>query len=89
MNEKIKQKRKALKLTQAKLSELTGISQSEISQIENGKNFTVKYLTRICDILRLSLQDVVPFCKHVDKVDDCELWNDDKDNCLDCSNRLN
>ena len=41
---KLKIKRLQLNLTQFEVSEYTGINRATLSQIENGKNFSVKYL---------------------------------------------
>lgn len=41
---KLKKKRLRLNLTQLDISEKTGINRSTLSQIENGSNFSLKYL---------------------------------------------
>lgn len=49
--------RTALNLTQKQLSELTGISQAEISKLEKGKrNPSIKLLQRLADGMGMSLK---------------------------------
>ncbi len=82
----IRAKRKSLKMTQTTLATLSGLQQSDVSRVENGANSTLRHLIPITRVLRLSLQDVKPFCLHVVKAQDCELWKADPDSCIDCSN---
>lgn len=54
---KIKEVRKKRGYKISKMVELTGINQSNYSQIENGKvNLTIDSLTKVCDVLSLSLK---------------------------------
>lgn len=41
MNNRIREKREALKMTQAQLSEISGVARTIISQLENGTRKTV------------------------------------------------
>ncbi len=86
INKTIRDKRRSLKMTQVTLASLSGLRQSDISKIENNANSTLRHLIPITRVLRLSLQDVKPFCLHVVKASDCELWKADPRNCDDCSN---
>lgn len=51
----LKEIRKEMGVTQMELSKLTGIHQGDISNIENGKNCTVKTLQKVADALGLKL----------------------------------
>ena len=56
IGKKIKQKRKALNLTQSALAEKVGLTESSISRYEAGKIATMPTSTvnRICDVLRIA-----------------------------------
>ncbi len=57
--QKIKEVRKAKKLTQAKLAELAGINEKHVSKIETGVYFpTYKTLSKILKILDLKIDDI-------------------------------
>lgn len=56
MYKKIKQQRMFLMMTQKELSELTGVSQAHISQIEAGKhNANLQTIEKLCEALGLSI----------------------------------
>ena len=53
---KIKQRRLFLMMTQKELSELTGVSQQHISQIESGKySANLQTVEKLCEALNLSI----------------------------------
>ena len=57
LGNKIKSRRKELKITQATLAEISGISLNTLSRIEVGKaNPTIEILSKIADILGLELK---------------------------------
>ena len=57
LGNRIKLRRKELKITQATLAELSGISLNTLSRIEVGKaNPTIEMLSKIADILGLELK---------------------------------
>lgn len=54
LGEKIKEKRKRMKMTQKALSEQSGVSLSFISDIENGRTFpSIPTMLKICEALDL------------------------------------
>jgi len=56
MNETIKLRRIQLGLTQQELSELSGVSQQLISQIENGKaQPSLRTITKLAEVLKLDI----------------------------------
>jgi len=56
MNETIKLRRIKLGLTQQELSELSGVSQQLISQIENGKaQPSLRTITKLAEVLKLDI----------------------------------
>jgi len=56
MNETIKLRRIQLNLTQQELSELSGVSQQLISQIENGKaQPSLRTITKLAEVLKLDI----------------------------------
>lgn len=59
----LKQKRKAKRLSQTKLSELSGISKSYISELESGKynNPRITVIFSIATALECSIYDLVEF----------------------------
>ena len=57
---RIREKRKRLKLTQEKLSELTELSVQHMSGIENGKTmFSFQAILRIANALELSMDELL------------------------------
>lgn len=57
LGNRIKLRRKELKITQVTLVELSGISLNTLSRIEGGKaNPTIEMLSKIADILGLELK---------------------------------
>lgn len=56
--ENLKRLRKEAKLSQAKLADLSGVSQQLISQIENGKNSSTKELPALAKALGASVGDI-------------------------------
>src|SRR6478735_7601014 len=70
MGVKIKEYRKALKLTTMELGSLSGTSQSTISEIERGtRSIQVESLSRICNALGVTLNDVLPISASQEKTD--------------------
>ncbi len=58
IGEKLRTLRKAAKLTERKLAELAGVSQSAISEIEHGKKSpTLDTLLKLCSALGISIAD--------------------------------
>lgn len=58
---KIKEYRKAIKMTTLELGELSETSQSTISEIERGtRSIQVEILIKICNTLGVALNDVLP-----------------------------
>ena len=58
LGQKLKQIRKAQKLTQAQLAELAGINEKHVSKIETGVYFpTYNTLSRILGVLKLDIAD--------------------------------
>jgi y4mF family transcriptional regulator len=54
---KIKKRRKFLKLTQKDLAEISGVSLRSLIQAENGKgNLTLKQISKILDTLGLTIE---------------------------------
>jgi transcriptional regulator with XRE-family HTH domain len=61
MGSKIKEYRKVMNLTTHELGELSGTSQSTISEIERGnRSIQVESLAKICKALGVTLGDVLP-----------------------------
>lgn len=58
-NERVKEKRKELKLTQAQLAKLAGIPQSTVGQIENGRNKTTTKLIELAAALQTTPEYLV------------------------------
>ncbi|MGW5891936.1 helix-turn-helix domain-containing protein [Priestia megaterium] len=70
MGMKIKEYRKSLKLTTMELGSLSGTSQSTISEIERGtRSIQVESLSRICNALGVTLNDVLPISASQEKTD--------------------
>ncbi|WP_180896569.1 helix-turn-helix transcriptional regulator [Priestia megaterium] len=70
MGIKIKEYRKAMKLTTMELGSLSGTSQSTISEIERGtRSIQVESLTKICNALGVTLNDVLPISASQEKTD--------------------
>lgn len=70
MGSKIKEYRKAMKLTTQELGDLSATSQSTISQIERGnRSIHVESLTKICNALGVTLNDVLPINASQEKTD--------------------
>ena len=70
MGVKIKEYRKAMKLTTMELGSLSGTSQSTISEIERGtRSIQVESLSRICNALGVTLNDVLPISASQEKTD--------------------
>ena len=70
MGSKIKEYRKAMKLTTQELGDLSDTSQSTISQIERGnRSIHVESLTKICNALGVTLNDVLPTSASQEKTD--------------------
>ncbi|MGE7718460.1 helix-turn-helix domain-containing protein [Priestia megaterium] len=70
MGVKIKEYRKAMKLTTMELGSLSGTSQSTISEIERGtRSIQVESLTKICNALGVTLNDVLPISASQEKTD--------------------
>ncbi|MGP0689716.1 helix-turn-helix domain-containing protein [Priestia aryabhattai] len=70
MGSKIKEYRKAMKLTTQALGDLSDTSQSTISQIERGnRSIHVESLTKICNALGVTLNDVLPISASQEKTD--------------------
>lgn len=59
IGKEIKARRKDLGLTQKDLEDFSGIKYSVISDIENGKNFTIKTIEKLLDTLGLTLEVIV------------------------------
>jgi transcriptional regulator with XRE-family HTH domain len=74
---KIKEYRKAIKLTTLELGELSETSQSTISEIERGsRSIQVETLIKICNTLGVTLNDLLPpdaFKKQLEVADDPEI----------------
>ena len=59
IGEKLRTLRKAAKLTERKLAELAGVSQSAVSEIEHGKKSpTLDTLLKLCSALGISVADL-------------------------------
>ncbi len=56
----IRKYRTAIKMTTTELADLSGASQSTISQIENGRSTNVDTLIKICSALKITLIDILP-----------------------------
>lgn len=56
----IQKHRKIAKLSTTELGEIVGVSQSTISQIENGRATYIATVIKICNALNISLADVLP-----------------------------
>lgn len=56
----IQKHRKSAKLSTTELGAITGVSQSTISQIENGRATYIATVVKICNALNISLADVLP-----------------------------
>ncbi|MEN3156444.1 helix-turn-helix transcriptional regulator [Priestia aryabhattai] len=70
MGVKIKEYRKAMKLTTMELGSLSGTSQSTISEIERGtRSIQVESLAKICNALSVTLNDVLPISASQEKTD--------------------
>ncbi|MGG3124843.1 helix-turn-helix domain-containing protein [Priestia megaterium] len=70
MGIKIKEYRKAMKLTTMELGSLSGTSQSTISEIERGtRSIQVESLAKICNALGVTLNDVLPISTSQEKTD--------------------
>ncbi|MED3993001.1 MULTISPECIES: helix-turn-helix domain-containing protein [Priestia] len=70
MGVKIKEYRKAMKLTTMELGSLSGTSQSTISEIERGtRSIQVESLAKICNALGVTLNDVLPTSSSQEKTD--------------------
>ncbi|MGR9527626.1 helix-turn-helix domain-containing protein (plasmid) [Priestia megaterium] len=70
MGVKIKEYRKAMKLTTMELGSLLGTSQSTISEIERGtRSIQVESLAKICNALGVTLNDVLPISASQEKTD--------------------
>ncbi|PVE64435.1 helix-turn-helix domain-containing protein [Priestia megaterium] len=70
MGIKIKEYRKAMKLTTMELGSLSGTSQSTISEIERGtRSIQVESLAKICNALGVTLNDVLPISASQEKTD--------------------
>ena len=52
---KILEARRAQNLSQAELADRAHITQQQLSRIENGMNFNIKTLLKLCDALDLSI----------------------------------
>jgi len=52
---KILEARREKNLSQAELANRAHITQQQLSRIENGRNFNIKTLLKLCDALNLSL----------------------------------
>lgn len=61
MNNKIKEYREKRKLSQEQISNITGISRSLLSKIENGKVLDIKLSTlcKIADALRIDVKKLI------------------------------
>ena len=63
----LKQRRQELKFDQTKLGQLSGLSQSTISQVEKGdKDLSLESLFRVCEALGLEIKLI--------KKDDTSVW---------------
>lgn len=59
MNNKIKEKRQQLNISQYKLAELVGLSQSQISKIEtNKRNLKAEELKKISEMLKVPVNEL-------------------------------
>lgn len=56
----IQKHRKNAKMSTTELGEIAGVSQSTISQIENGRATYIVTVIRICNALNIPLTDVLP-----------------------------
>lgn len=56
--ENLKRLRKAAKLTQGRLAELSGVSQQLISQIERGENATTRELPALASALHVGVHEI-------------------------------
>ncbi len=52
---KVTEARRKQKLTQAELAKRAGITQQQLSRIENGRNFNIATLLRLLDVLDLEI----------------------------------
>lgn len=62
VGQKIKMLRRIKNISQSKLSEVTGISRSYISEMENGKyeNISINILCDLCRGLEVTPNDLIP-----------------------------
>lgn len=74
----IQKHRKIAKLSTTELGEIAGVSQSTISQIENGRATYIATVVRICKALNISLADVLPLNSVLDQASFVNL-NDTRD----------
>lgn len=61
LGEKIREKREALKMSQADLGRLVGVSQATIDKIESGTTKQSKFLVQVARALKLPFEDVFTF----------------------------
>lgn len=74
----IQKHRKIAKLSTTELGEIVGVSQSTISQIENGRATYIATVVKICNALNISLADVLPLNSVLDQASFVNL-NDTRD----------
>ncbi len=80
---RIKELRKQKNLTQEQLSEMLGVFQKQIGNIETGTTFTtMANLEKLADILGVEVQDLFEFNHHKPKE---ELLNDISELLSSCS----
>lgn len=67
---KIKQYRKAINMSSTELGQLSGTSQSTISQIENGRPTNIESLIKICEALNITLLEILPASILPDRIEE-------------------
>lgn len=76
IGERLKRVRKQRGLTQAKLAELSGVTTTMISNMENGKSMVGVYtLLDILKVLQVGIEEIFPEYSNVSNVDEKELVN--------------
>ena len=58
MNERLRNRRNELNLTQAQLAEIVGVDRSMISKLESGARFSISMGLRIAKALETSLKEL-------------------------------
>lgn len=67
---KIRQYRKTINMSSTELGQLSGTSQSTISQIENGRPTNIETLIKICTALNITLLEILPASVLPDRIEE-------------------